>query len=337
MYLEPEKFLEQLAKYFDPKRALNNFLEVQESSIRLHGKENIYEWTYNPKRVGPDIYPPTVIIDPGHIGGEFCDLRKIPANGAGFMQEGNITLVTSLLVKRLLEDKGIKVILTRKSYAPVTKRSISEFEKEATESLSIVGRVDLPPFLRSQFPKDIDYMKAWMWNREDLYERARFINSNPRTLSLSIHYLGALGSEYTNSNGMCVFVKGNYLPEELLAESHQVKCLDQIAEGNFDETISLGKRIFKRMKERLYLSEPENEFVPNSLKVDEGVYCRNLVLSRMAEGIFVYIEGPFQNNKEEIKRLLSVDGEISGYKYSDRILQYAKSIAEGIDAHLKKK
>ncbi|HXC06644.1 MAG TPA: hypothetical protein VNZ86_17930, partial [Bacteroidia bacterium] len=62
----------------------------------------------------------------------------------------------------------------------------------------------------------------------------------------------------------------------------------------------------------------------------EGVYCRNLILTRIIHGTLVYGETLYQDNKEESLNLMQETQDDMGIKTSSRVKQVADSYYQGI-------
>jgi len=67
---------------------------------------------------------------------------------------------------------------------------------------------------------------------------------------------------------------------------------------------------------------------------DQGIYSRNLALTRLVHGPVCYGETLVQNNEEEVYRLSSHDAIIAGIPCSKRIQEVAEGYFEGIKEYL---
>jgi len=70
------------------------------------------------------------------------------------------------------------------------------------------------------------------------------------------------------------------------------------------------------------------------MKIEEGIYARNLALTRLVHCPLSYGETLIQNNIDECLNLARTDFVISGMRCSSRIKEVAEAYFEGIKSYL---
>lgn len=68
----------------------------------------------------------------------------------------------------------------------------------------------------------------------------------------------------------------------------------------------------------------------NTILIADGIYCRNLALTRRVHGPLCYGETLIQNNPEEAKRLAQENFSSNGIMISSRIAEVARAYFRGI-------
>lgn len=85
-----------------------------------------------PRKISGSLIKPLIVLDPGHGG--YDEGAKV-----GSVYEKKLSLTTALLTKKLLEDRGYRVILTRSKdvYIPLDKRAAIANNNESDLFVSI--------------------------------------------------------------------------------------------------------------------------------------------------------------------------------------------------------
>ena len=211
---------------------------------------------------------PVVVIDPGHGG---------PDPGAvGYVQEKSVTLDIALRVKRLLEAKGLKVVLTRDADYDLAPKHVKDFDER---------------------------------KRIDLDARAKMTNGN-RNLFVSIH----VNAAERPARGIEVYYLGKTLDPRTLAlaiaengggelgrrltqqtESTAEKALaDLIAQGNLQFSKRLAEEILR-------------ELLGHTGAKNRGVHSAPFYVLRYARIPAVLVEVGFANHPQEGRRLAQAD------------------------------
>jgi len=279
--------------------------------------------------------PIKIAIDPGHFGGMLARLeeRYIPVsetNKKVLFDEGTLTLLTALYLKDLLCEKGYEVMLTRDEIAKGVYEKdfhswLDEHKEEAFENLA------LSQIFRRYY------------NRLDLLARAEKINQFNPDLTLIIHYNAHdeknSNSFYTSKNFNLVFIPGAFSRLELKTKRDRYEFVRLLLTDHIEKSLSLSQHIVKELTDhtQLPLQDYDSAFgyITNcSIRIDKGIFCRNLGLTRLIHSPLCYGETLIQNNKEEIERLKNKDTTIHGIGCSSRIKQIATAYYKGINRYL---
>ncbi len=211
---------------------------------------------------------PVVVVDPGHGG---------PDPGAvGYVKEKAITLDIALRVKKILESKGIEVVLTRD------------------------GDYDLAP----SYVKDFDERK-----RIDLDKRAKMTNGD-RNLFVSVH----VNSAERPARGIEVYYLGKTLDPRTLAlavaengggelgqrltqkaeSTAEAALADLIAQGNLQFSARLANEILEQL-------------IARTGTINRGVHSAPFYVLRYARIPAVLVEVGFANHPTEGRLLARPD------------------------------
>jgi N-acetylmuramoyl-L-alanine amidase len=238
-----------------------------------------------------------IIIDPGHVGNSYFDFRYFKIDNIEF-REGDFTFAWAQILQKMLLEKFNKIELTRVMGQPsvVISQDVLAFRKKELED-TIGYEASLKKFRVpvNFFPlhSPNEFFEAAIQNEADLLNRASVATNNNYDFCFSLHLNGDPTALKTAKNGICGFtnklsIKHYMLFEKIIANiaKHtdlpilQIETLEEIASGVFvDESLTLLNNIG----------------IPTLL-----------------------IEGPFQNNPQELILLnnsfnaFSNDEEITG-------------------------
>lgn len=249
-------------------------------------------------------------IDPGHVGGAVFDLRICKINGTIF-HEGDFCFAWAECLQAYLQKSEIKTVLShnkdRRSVEPDLENEAfcnlvaKEIQKKNREEL--LQRYDIPVFVEKDYAM-ADLVRTAIINGIDLQCRARLMNFLEPDFLLSLHLNGSLKNITTNENGILGYI-------------------NQAAWSQLDLFASIIDNIAKVCNLPLMLGKMANECAP-------AIYERSdLVLLKECKIPTLFIEGPFQNNIEEIVKLQTAlakykqSGELAG-----RLGELTHAIAE---------
>ena len=219
-----------------------------------------------PEAKKPDPPKPVVVLDPGHGG---------PDPGAvGYVVEKEITLDIALRIKRILEQKGVRVVLTR----------------DRDTDLAPPGEKDL-------------------WKRKiyDLKKRARMADAK-KTLFVSIH----VNSAPRPAMGVETYFLGRAIDPEAQRLAVWENGGGEVGERLTRETETLTDRILKDLLAQANLAFSEQlartlqaRLVSAARSPDRGVHSAPLYVLRYARIPAVLVEVGFANHPAEGRRLAS--------------------------------
>ncbi len=304
-----------------------------------------------------------IALDPGHLGGDmrFIEERYVhmkPSDKIGgrddvAFDEGTLTLGTALILKRLLESAGATVMMTKtqvgesayhKSFADWKR---DDFEVEAKKKVEALPE-----------EKRAEALKWWMnttdaekfsklYNAHDLTARAEKINEFKPDLTLMIHY-NAIPQDRvdghnvgTDENFNMAFIPGSFVGGELKVREARYHFLRLLLTGTLEKSEKLSKFAMEAFAKELGVTSEIKDPKASApyleqycLKTDsDGVYCRNLGLTRQTKGVICYGETLCQINFEESLRLAEKDITEAGIKLPKRIEAVARAYYNAILAY----
>ncbi|MGA1867226.1 MAG: N-acetylmuramoyl-L-alanine amidase [bacterium] len=244
-----------------------------------------------------------IAIDPGHIGGRYCELegRLYTQSGAAIC-EGDMNLEISLILKNLLETEGSSVFLSRYTNEPVSADS-------------------------DNFPKN--YFKSFI--RGEYEKRIVSINDFNPDITILIHL--NMGNEPGLYDGINAFVPGNFYQGELNSEEDIINFLELLFSPNIFINIKAAATVISCMTNELdtepfrlfRFGRPElRKYMFEIPGTHEGIMARNLYMLRKIKSPVFLIEGPHINYEPNFKKF---QDETESHTF---ILKIAESIASGL-------
>ena len=220
-----------------------------------------------------------ILIDPGHVGKSFFDFRDFKIDEIQF-HEGDFCSAWAEILQKALIVKSINVSLSREKGRPSFKMDSVDLQKRKTELMSDVGIEEaLKKFRipRIFFPlKSADeLLEAAIQNKTDLLNRAKLANDKNFDLCLSLHLNGDPSSLKTKKNGICGFT-------------------NKVSKEHF--------KFFEKIIANISL-ETNLPIIRNDQmsEVSKGVFLdESLTLLKNIKIPILLIEGPFQNNPDEL-------------------------------------
>lgn len=300
----------------------------------LHFPDYTLYFTAEPQKVEPTLSKSfkglKVAIDPGHLGGEYAliEERWVSITPDIRFDEGTLNLLTAKILKKRLESAGATVLLTKE------KNSCAVLDKEFWTWLKERGGGDSKKDFR-------------LYNSLDLRARAQKINDFHPDLTIIIHY-NADGQRHPDTqenlpaskNFNMVFVGGSFCKGELNEPDGRYAFLRLLLTNDLEQSVQLSQEILASFTKHLQV-RPVSEtdqigYLKNTSKyIKEGVYARNLVLTRLVKGPVCYGETLCQDYPEESQRLNAKDITLDGIVGPKRVEQVAEAYFEGIANFLK--
>jgi len=289
-----------------------------------------------------DLVGVKIAIDPGHLGGPYANLEdrfidippSLERTDPIKFDEGSLCLLTAIYLKLLLEKEGAIVMVTRNQIGQgVYGDDFFEWLKKNVQLWMGEGGS-----LKRLFVK--------YYNPLDLRARAKKINDFSPDLSVVIHYNSQDGenngpSNHTISpvNYNMVFIPGSFCQHELVNRDSRYEFMRLLVTEDLQSSLKLSQAILQKLGEHLQVpplskSDGANYLNRVGMKIDEGVYARNLALTRLIHGPVCYGETLIQNNIDECVNLSKRDFVINGIWCSSRIKEVAEGYFEGIKSYL---
>ncbi len=298
-----------------------------------------------------------IVLDPGHFAHNFKTailerkFIKIHKKETGTKKdieffESDLAWKTAIILAKRLENKGAEVLITRKKGKSALGYSFLKwknklFKKELQKDLEnkSINQEQYNWYLQKATDKDIyRYM-----NKKDLIERAQKINSFRPQLTINIHY-NASGSSLnsegyfspTASNYCMAFVGGGFMKGELNSKEARLHFLRLLLSNDLEQSIHFSDEIIKAHTEIIkvpHIPNKNNLFYLNKNSVYtniEGVYCRNLALTRMVQGVICFGESLLQDNINEAVLLSQKNYKESKIKTSNRVKLVVDAYEQGI-------
>lgn len=279
-----------------------------------------------------------IAIDPGHIGGEFAvvEERQFGRPQDKPVREGEITLLTALRLKPLLEAMGARVSLVRSENTPVTPRRAADF-------------LALYKELNPKWPDALlrPHAEGRFYRRDEIVERAKLVNEVLKPdLVLCLHYNASSGSGHWASPAEPVFVdenhfhlllNGAYTTGEVLDEGDRFQMMERILQRIHEQEAALGKVAADVFAERTglvpYSYDPESKRARN-VDGHPYVWARNLLASRSYTCPVLYFEPYVMNNTDVFARIQEGDyegeREVNGKTRPSIMREYAEAVAAGV-------
>lgn len=279
-----------------------------------------------------------VAIDPGHIGGEFSKLEQRyiemepneqnQLKEKAFFNEGTLSTITAKKIAQRVEELGGETFLTR--HRPGQVALAKDFYMWMYEDFPLV--VDQ---LTADFePAKIIKEKNWWQNQAEPFEifrstynfleiekRAEIINNFNPDVTISCHYnLGGIYDDRglnpgTQDDHMLFFVAGAFKRGHLRDEGIRKSSLKSpdsryefvrlLVTNDIEESIKLAQIGLKHAKKTLNIrtGDDQNYHKVLCLKQSDGIYHRNLMLSRLVHSPIIYFEPLCQDNFQNVKIL----------------------------------
>lgn len=293
-----------------------------------------------------------IAIDPGHIAGDwktavaesrFVELYGIEKEAVRFF-EGELTLSTAFVLRDSLERLGAEVMLTREK-PNFSALDMSYEEWKQTELLDTLIRKGYAleraeSIIKYTSPTYI-YRKYFL--DSDLDARADKINYFKPNFTIVIHFNADADSENfskpSKRNYSMVFVPGSYLAGETRTEVERFDFLRTLLTDHLQESTKLSEYVMDAFEEELKVPAVRNYQAPAyltnlSMKVQSGVYARNLRLNRLLNTPVCYGESLLQDNILEAKALKLND--LQNGIIAPRVVEVANAYLSGIKKYVEK-
>ncbi len=296
-----------------------------------------------------------IMIDPGHIAGnmqmahieqKFLHFSK--QNHLSLKQdsidiaEGVLTFQTATILKNMLEEKGVKVALTRKenstSFGYTYDEWITKFKKKTLDSLLSINKITVQKHKQLLGESSSKFFISFFKDYE-LQQRARIINAYKPDLTVIIHYnVDEKNTDWKkpSDKDFCMaFIPGCLIADNLKTAQSKINLLRLLLTDDLNESEKISSLVVNQLSNQLS--------IPGAKKTDasylsehclsspsNGVYSRNLALCRMVQTPLVYGECLYQDSEKEYFDLTQNTETSYGVKTNKRIVLAAQSFYKAI-------
>jgi len=349
----------ELVKFFPPDSSESLYQKIKgQKNFTVYSGEPIKEKNKNPEKPLTGI---KICIDPGHIAGTM-KMARIEQKYLNFtkeiytdlktdsivISEGMLTFQTASILKKMLEEKGATVLLTRQNNSTSFGCTYEDwFKKNKKKTLdSLLGKEKITPQKHKQLLRMnnstffVEFFKDF-----ELQQRARVINNFNPDLTVIIHYnvneKNVPWLKPSDKNFCMAFVPGCITPDNLRANTGKINLLRLLLTNDIDESEKISSLLVTELSKQLnipvakttdasYLSE-HCMATPSA-----GVYCRNLVLCRLVQSPLVYGECLYQDNEKECYDLVKNTENVYGIQTNKRVVLSAQSFFNAITQYYSK-
>ncbi len=353
-FFENSSVTEQLKLY--KLKGLNKLSKKQLDSLVITMNDDSKLPKPNPSK---PLYNIRIAIDPGHFSSNFEDSKvegkyvklvneKARKKDTITLVEGQLTFLTAQVLKNMLEEQGAKVILSRnKENTTAFNQTYADWYKnrrnKVLDSLKQKKELDEDKYkILKQFPKEKLF---WAFFRDyELMERVKKINGFYPHVSVIIHYnVDEKNSPWTTAsnrnNSMC-FISGAFGTKDLTRPSNKLHFLRLLLGKQVQQSETIGRLTMNSFEKNLKITrakKTDTEYLAkNTLSTNyQGLFCRNLILTRCINSPLVYGESLYQDNAKECTMLSTCNYNDYGVKTSERVYLVAKSYYEAIMNYFK--
>jgi len=347
------EFSKQLNTVYCPRESWwSPWIEIEENRVRIRKNAGTEEWydlyfTESNKSADPLPYSlpikgAKILIDPGHIGGEFSEMegRHFAIGDDKPVKEGDLALSVALLVKSVLEKKGAEVELTRQNNQPVTKLRPKDFDDLAINWFNQMKWFHGLP--EDEKNKRIEKRKELYFYRvSEIMARSQLIKKMKPDLVLCIHLNAAPwpdpeSKSLVSRNDYHVLVNGCYMGGEMAYDNQRFEMIWRLLNRWEIKERSIAESMSRAFAQKTGL--PAFAYKgPNALKIGEveGVWARNLLANRIYEAPVIFLE-PYIANSEAVYQRIQV-GDFDGQKKignqmkTSLIREYAEAVVLGLE------
>lgn len=297
-----------------------------------------------------------ILIDPGHMGGNEWDNHTgkfVSVNGRK-VSEGNLNLWTALLTAQRLEKLGATVLLTREQAGPVSTEDYKTFDTTPFINHFFYSSMDdwMAPYLeksidevRSSIKSAPSVEKAYSEAQRlqffisgaDLEARAKMIDSFNPDITLDIHFDATKTDQLQNTRqSLEAFVPGSFRKNETGSRKSKALALKQLLEvRRWNQSVELADHVTGAMSNSLKIPRLNVPEAFSAIKVRDGVYARNLYITRRAlSSLVVYLECLHYDHVKEHRRLSVLDRtgfyRAKSFSYPSRLDTISRGIEAGI-------
>ncbi|HXB39524.1 MAG TPA: N-acetylmuramoyl-L-alanine amidase [Bacteroidia bacterium] len=302
-----------------------------------------------------------IIIDPGHMAGNM-QMARIEQKYLHFTKEnspelkqdsidiaeGVLTFQTASILKKLLEEKGAIVALTRKenstTFGCCYDDWLKNYKKKTLDSLLKADKITKQKHgLLLKMNKNKFFLE--FFKDYELVQRARVINNFKPDLTVIIHYnvneKNVPWIKPSDKDFCMAFIPGCLIGDNLETTAGKINFLRLLLCDDADKSEKFSSLLVTELNKQLnvpiakitdatYLSE---HCMSTS---SAGVYCRNLALCRLVQSPLMYGECLYQDNETECYDLIKNTETVGEIKTNKRVKSAAAAFFVAIIAFYSK-
>lgn len=293
----------------------------------------------------------SVVLDPGHIGGDWAVMeeRSFSRPGEKPVQEGDMTLLVAKHVASGLRALGADVSLTRSRAVPASRFTVDALRPPARKELALLGNAE--PRENYAGPRDPAKGGTVQAEAERLFyrvaeirERARLVNKRlVPDMVVCIHFnADAWGAPdapvFTPRNDLHTLIHGCYAADELRFDDQRFEMLLKLLSRTHAEEAAAAAPVSAALAKATGLP-PYVYTTPNAVRAGEGefVWARNLLANRLFACPVIFLEPYRMNNEEVCARVQAGDyegeREVAGKPRPSIYREYAGAVVEGLRAY----
>ena len=323
-------------------------------------------------------------IDPAHIGGDMARAearfvymktgRKLSNGLPEYVEfdEGTLTLATATYLEEMLVEAGAEVFLTRRGIGQSVYHKNypqwreEDFDQAVEDNIAHIKDPAVKINARNWW-KQIGNGGASeaqifriLYNPLDVDARAAALNAFSGDLNLIFHFNAGSGRKKdgseenigTNEQYSMAFVGGGFMKGELKDEESRHNFLRQLLGNEVQESTELCVNILSQHTKEFGVNPVStfNQFAVDNyldrscVRIQDGVYARNLRLTRKVNGVLAYLEPMVQDhlptaielNQNQCDFIDGVPTECLSYD-DDYLYRTAKTYFDGIMSYFESK
>jgi N-acetylmuramoyl-L-alanine amidase len=330
------------------QKGLKHFTKKQLDSLYLSADDDA---KLPPKRGSKPLQGIRIALDPGHFSSNITD-SKVEGKFLNFVKdesdtiklvEGQLTFLTAQILKAMLEEQGAKVYLSRT--APNTTAFnltyVQWYNTRRIKVLDSLCRINEIDENKCKALKQMTKEKFfWTFFRDyELMARSQRINSIYPHLSVIIHYnvdeKNSPWKQPSDRNLTMCFIGGGFGPNDLKKIGNRVHFIRLLLGNQIPKSESLGNLTVSAFAKNLQVKKAkitDAQYLTNAgvSTPHDGVFCRNLILTRCINSPLVYGESQFQDNVIECSALNKNNYNAYGVKAPERVYTVARSYYEAV-------
>jgi N-acetylmuramoyl-L-alanine amidase len=344
--------ISQLVKYVQPDSAESLYQKIKSQKF-FDAKKT--ESLKEKNKTDKPLVGIKICIDPGHIAGNmkmarveqkylhftkdiYTDLKTDSID----ISEGELTFQTASILKKMLEDKGAVVSLTRQNNSTTFGYTYEEWlkkeKKKTLDSLMGIQKITQQKH-RQYYHMNSSTFFVEFFKDFELQQRARVINKFHPDLTVIIHYnvneKNVPWLKPSDKNFCMAFVPGCITADNIQSSAGKINLLRLLLTNDVNESEKISYLLVNELSKQLNIPIAKTE---DATYLSEhcmpgpaiGVYSRNLALCRLVQGPLVYGECLYQDNEKECYELVKNTETVYGIQTNKRVVLSAQSFFNAI-------